>query len=310
MIDHNLIKSENGYCCTVCRCMWPKLPKNSPCPGVPRFISWNQVPPFLNTASQLSSKGLKPRDTNNPDACFWPKRAPWVKHWLYDERLALQRHEPIERQQDNLAQERAIASQARQLWETGQTYTATYQGVVIEAVPLLRSKFVGFRAKAKVSGIPGEFYEVELETNLSLPTHFKAIEVTKNFLDQLFQRGIPNRTLDRDDLHNYLREWGRGFIRLDNSGAGFYVRVVRLADEKNDLVETIESLSGEWWEVLGVKPNATKLEVRQAYRRLAMKYHPDINPSPDAHERAVTINCAYEKFQSLWCQKNSSSPVV
>jgi hypothetical protein len=63
--------------------------------------------------------------------------------------------------------------------------------------------------------------------------------------------------------------------------------------------EIIEPLSGEWWEVLGVKPNATTVEVKQAYRRLVRKYHPDINPSPRAHERAVTINCAYEKFQKL-----------
>lgn len=293
------------------------LPKKIPCPGVPRFISWKKVPPFLKTQSQLSIEGLKPRDKNNPDACFWPKHTSWVKHWLYDERFASQKHEPTQRTWKNLEQERAIALQARQLWERGQTYRATHKDVVIEAIPLVRSKFIGFRAKARVSGIPGEFNEVEVETNLSLPTHFKAIEAAGNFIDQLFQQGIPSRTLDRSDFHIYLREWGRGFIRIDYSGAGFYVRLVdeesdekrsEKSDEKSNVIEELtEALSGEWWEVLGVNPNATRVEVRQAYRRLARKYHPDVNKSPDAHERAVTINGAYEKFQKLYDQDNSTS---
>ena len=32
------------------------------------------------------------------------------------------------------------------------------------------------------------------------------------------------------------------------------------------------------YQVLGVSPNATEDEIRQAYRRLAKQYHPDLNP--------------------------------
>ena len=32
------------------------------------------------------------------------------------------------------------------------------------------------------------------------------------------------------------------------------------------------------WQVLGVSPGASDEEVTKAYRRLAKKYHPDLNP--------------------------------
>lgn len=46
--------------------------------------------------------------------------------------------------------------------------------------------------------------------------------------------------------------------------------------------------------VLGVSPDATTNEVRQAYLALAKKYHPDKNKSPEATSRMAEINLAYE----------------
>lgn len=45
---------------------------------------------------------------------------------------------------------------------------------------------------------------------------------------------------------------------------------------------------------LQVPYTATDAEIRQAYRRLSRKYHPDLNPDPDAHRIMQLINRAYD----------------
>ena len=49
----------------------------------------------------------------------------------------------------------------------------------------------------------------------------------------------------------------------------------------------------DYYEILGVNRNASKDEIKNAYRKLAFQYHPDRNKSPDAEAKFKEISEAY-----------------
>jgi len=53
-------------------------------------------------------------------------------------------------------------------------------------------------------------------------------------------------------------------------------------------------MSKSLYETLGVSENASADEIKKAYRKLARKYHPDINKDVKAQEKFKEINAAYE----------------
>ena len=62
-------------------------------------------------------------------------------------------------------------------------------------------------------------------------------------------------------------------------------------EERNE--RKASSVEEDHYEVLGVSKSASLDEIRRAYRKLAMQYHPDRNPTSEAEARMKAINVAY-----------------
>ena len=50
----------------------------------------------------------------------------------------------------------------------------------------------------------------------------------------------------------------------------------------------------DYYEILGVSRDADSSAIKSAYRKLARKYHPDVNKTKEAEQKFKDINEAYE----------------
>ena len=50
----------------------------------------------------------------------------------------------------------------------------------------------------------------------------------------------------------------------------------------------------DYYEVLGIDKSASEDDIKKAYRKMAKKYHPDVNKDPGAEEKFKEVNEAYE----------------
>lgn len=50
----------------------------------------------------------------------------------------------------------------------------------------------------------------------------------------------------------------------------------------------------DYYKVLGLEKGASDDDIKKAYRKMALKYHPDKNKSPNAEEKFKQVAEAYE----------------
>lgn len=71
------------------------------------------------------------------------------------------------------------------------------------------------------------------------------------------------------------------------------VLAVLIAAAVVDQAAAASHKKADYYEVLGVSKKSTLDEIRKAYRKQSLKYHPDKNPSPGAQEKFIEVSEAY-----------------
>jgi DnaJ domain len=76
----------------------------------------------------------------------------------------------------------------------------------------------------------------------------------------------------------------------------------------------------DYYRILGVKPNASQTEIKSAFRKLARKSHPDLNPNSEAGKQFALVSKAYHTLndpteriyydEQLKAQKNRSYSIL
>lgn len=60
----------------------------------------------------------------------------------------------------------------------------------------------------------------------------------------------------------------------------------------------------DYYKILGVDRHADKTDIKKAYKQAALKYHPDVNKSPDAEEKFKELTEAYAVLSDEDKRKN------
>lgn len=60
-------------------------------------------------------------------------------------------------------------------------------------------------------------------------------------------------------------------------------------------LQLLGALAGtDYYKLLGVSRSASAGDIKKAYRKLSLKYHPDKNPDPEAAKKFAEISNAYD----------------
>ncbi len=86
------------------------------------------------------------------------------------------------------------------------------------------------------------------------------------------------RSLQRLRARRFMKEYNKVLKEFEDAK-----RSLSISDERR-----------KYFKVLGISPGASQREIKEAYRSMMKRYHPDVNKSPDALLIAEKVNEAYQ----------------
>ncbi|KFZ00250.1 hypothetical protein V500_01119 [Pseudogymnoascus sp. VKM F-4518 (FW-2643)] len=118
---------------------------------------------------------------------------------------------------------------------------------------------------------------------------------------KVIKAGRSNCKLDTTKLINKLKEYGFEVPEVHEAYAQCFQRMAKagpllplpLRSAHSEIAKMVADLT--YYNALAVKPEATELEIKKAYRKLAIIHHPDKNPGDEtAHAKFQAIGEAYQ----------------
>jgi len=99
---------------------------------------------------------------------------------------------------------------------------------------------------------------------------------------------------DEFDCENWIEDWDE-VRQIWGRGRHKHQKHYNNYDKEYEPTETQETFTvSDAFDILGLDDTATALQIKQRFRKLILKYHPDKNSSANAEERTKKITLAYE----------------
>ena len=107
---------------------------------------------------------------------------------------------------------------------------------------------------------------------------------------------VPSKTINNEDIvENYIKKCNENIKENQNANTNKqYINQKERQDEEFAINRILQSTNN--YEILGLKQNSTREQITEAYKKLIVKYHPDVNTSPKTEELFKKITKTYNKL--------------
>ena len=107
---------------------------------------------------------------------------------------------------------------------------------------------------------------------------------------------IPSKTINNDEIvDNYVKKCNENIKERENTNKSKqFLNPKEREDEEKRINFILQSDNN--YEILGLQKNSTNEQVTEAYKKLIIKYHPDVNTSPKTEEVFKKITHSYNRI--------------